>query len=184
MSSRWSKCEKLGCATRNWHQQEHQGLGSVTYPDTSKNTKAWAVSHTLTPVRIPRLGLWHNRRAQEHQDVGCVTTNGHRQDARIQSLGRVTRHWQQQEYQDSTCVTRHWQQQEYQDSTCVTRHWQQQEYQDSTCVTRHWQQQEYQDSTCVTKQWHQKEHHGLSCHSTLTPARIQRHGLCHLHWHQ
>ena len=162
-------------------------IGLSQQTDTSKNTKTWAVSHTLTPVRIPRLGLWHNRMAQEHEDLGCVTTNGHWQDARIQSVGCVTTngHRQDARIQSLGCVTTHWQQQEYQDSGCATKHWHQQEHHGLSCATKHWHQQEHHGLSCATKQWHQQEHHGLSCHNyTLTPARIQRHGLCHLHWHQ
>ena len=64
------------------------------HTDTSKNTKAWAVSqHTDTSKNtkawaVSRHTDWHQ---QEHQSLGCVTT-----------------HWHQQEYQGLGCVTIHW----------------------------------------------------------------------------
>ena len=60
MSSGWSKCEKLGCVTTNWHQQEHEDLGGVTYSDTSKNSKTWLVTQQ-NGTRASRLGLCHNK---------------------------------------------------------------------------------------------------------------------------
>ena len=60
MSSGWSKCEKLGCVTTNWHQQEHEDLGGVTYSDTRKNSKIWLVTQQ-NGTRASRLGLCHNK---------------------------------------------------------------------------------------------------------------------------
>ena len=165
---------------RNWHQQEHQDLGGVTYSDTSNNSKTWLVTQQ-NGTRASRRGLCHNKwtparcKNTKHNTLPAARIPRLELCHKTLASARTPRLELSQLHSDSSKNTK---------TRAVSP--------TLTPVTTarlglchlHWHQKQHQDSGFVTKHWHQQEHKTRAVSPTLTSVRTARLGLCHLHWHQ